>query len=420
LIKNIVPEKGIGLRRQKNVLDPPTPLERMRGGAAPPHDSEVETLVSKTRPLFTLLAAGALAVTTAGGARAASGWQPDPVPIASGNILALARIAPHTTWAAGFQLTSTGGKGSRLNPVVLSRDDRDGRGWQRVATPGDGLASRANALGAHGADDVWVVGDNDPGRSGAFGSPVFTEHWDGRAWQTVPVPTASDVLSAGLFGVSVLNPHDAWAVGSEQILRGGVSSLDSIIEHWDGTAWQPVKLPVDAGATYLTSITANGPHDVWAVGSLDRKPLVLHFDGKAWTPVADLPAVADGGEFNTVVATGPHDVWAAGDAGWASGPLVEHFDGRSWTAVPAPGTGEIFSATATPGGVAFVGYTRRTGVAYGQAYDGRSWTDLGIPAMGEFNSPYAVAAGDGKLTVSGAYGTADGVMHPLMIGTAVR
>ncbi|MEY9926754.1 hypothetical protein ABH926_001376 [Catenulispora sp. GP43] len=377
-------------------------------------------MTSKTRPLSVLLAAGALAVTTAGGAQAAAGWQAQPVPVASGNILALTSLTPHITWAAGFRVTPTAGKATILNPVVLSRDDRNGKGWQPVATPGDALRSRANAISAHSADDVWVVGDNDPGSADSYGKPIFTEHWDGRRWRTAPVPVPSDVFAADLLGISTLNQHDAWAVGTVEVVRGQEIVPDSIVEHWDGTAWQATKLPVDAAAAYLTSVTATGPDDVWAVGSLNAQPLALHFDGETWSRVPGLPAEPGGGELNQVLAEGPHDIWAAGDAGSASGPLVEHYDGRRWTRVAAPGAGEVFAIAETPSGIAFIGYTRADGTPYSEAFDGRKWTDLGLPARGVFDAPYAAVYGDGQLTVSGAYDTSDGAMNPLMIGSSLR
>jgi len=76
--------------------------------------------------------------------------------------------------------------------------------------------------------------------------------------------------------------------------------------------------------------------------------------------------------------------------------------------------------TATPDGVAFIGYTRSTGAPYSEQFDGRHWTDLGLPALGEFVAPYAVAAGGGKITVAGAYDGRDGGPDPLMISAAER
>ena len=120
-----------------------------------------------------------------------------------------------------------------------------------------------------------------------------------------------------------------------------------------------------------------------------------------------------------MIANSPHDIWAAGDAADASGPLIEHFDGHCWTAVAAPGAGDIFAMTKTHSGIAFIGYTRATGVPYSEVYEGKHWTDPGLPALGVFDAPYAVIAGGGRLTVSGAYDTSDGAMHPLMVSRSL-
>ena len=52
-----------------------------------------------------VLTAAAFAVAAGGTAQAAGGWRQDPAPVASGNVLAMAQLDQHTTWAAGFQLT---------------------------------------------------------------------------------------------------------------------------------------------------------------------------------------------------------------------------------------------------------------------------------------------------------------------------
>src|SRR5207249_3786936 len=131
----------------------------------------------------TLVTAFAFAAASVDGAQAAGGWQQDPVPVPSGNVLAMTRVDQHTTWAAGFQLTLNG-KSSILNLMLLARDDRAGSGWKRVATPADSTVSRINALSADGARDVWLVGDNDL----AAHTGILTEHWDGKAWRTVDAP----------------------------------------------------------------------------------------------------------------------------------------------------------------------------------------------------------------------------------------
>ncbi|GAA1996974.1 hypothetical protein [Catenulispora subtropica] len=359
---------------------------------------------SAKRLATALLATAAFAVTSVGGAQAADTWRQDPAPVASGNVLALTRIDQHTTWAAGFQLT-TDGKSSILNPMLLARDDRAGTGWKRIATPADGVASRINALSADGARDVWLVGDNDADAHG----PILTEHWDGKSWRTVDAPVPAGTLSAGFLGVAAVSPRDAWAVGWTQRMRGDESYDTGLLEHWDGQAWRQVKLPAGIPDAELYSITATGPRDIWASGVMadgTDQPVVLHYDGRTWTRPT-VPGTGLYGEFNTIVAAGPNDVWAAGrtllDDKDRGHPLVAHYDGHSWKTVPAPGTGVVFAAAPTPGGVAVVGYDKNTGQPYGEQLDGRGWHSLSLPTVGIDSTPYSMTATAHGLVVGGAY-----------------
>lgn len=362
---------------------------------------------SVKRATVTLLSAAAFTAAAIGTAQAAGRWQQDQVPVPSGNVLAMTQLDPHTTWAAGFQLT-VDGQSSALNPMLLARDDRDDRtggAWKRVATPADTANSRINALSAAGAHDVWLVGDNDPATKGS----ILTEHWDGKSWRIADAPVPAGTVSAGLLGVATLSPHDAWAVGWTQRTRGNDSYDTGLIEHWDGKVWQQVKLPAAVPDTELMGITATGPHDIWASGVLPDgtdQPVLLHYDGHTWTR-ATVPNTGLYGEFNTVVAAGPNDVWAAGrtllDDKDRGHPLVAHYDGHTWKTIPTPGTGVIFAAAPTPGGVTVVGYDKTTDQPYGEQLDGTGWHSLNLPTVGIDSTPYSVSANARGITVGGAY-----------------
>ena len=361
-------------------------------------------MTSAKRVAGILLTAAAFAATTAGTAQAAGDWRQDPAPVASGNVLGMTQVDPHTTWAAGFQLT-VNGQSTTLNPMLLARDDRTGAGWKRVVTPADGVDSRINALSADGARNVWLVGDNASADHGS----ILTEHWDGKSWRVVGAPVPDGTLSAGFLGVATVGARDAWAVGWTQRQRGDLFYDTGIVEHWDGKAWQQVKLPAGIPDASLMSITATGPHDIWAGGVLadgTDQPVLLHYDGKTWTR-ATVPDTGLYGEFNTVVAAAPNDVWAAGrtlvDENDRGHPLVAHYDGHSWKTVPAPGTGVIFAAAPTPGGVAVVGYDKNTGQPYGERLDGGAWQSLNLPAIGIDSTPYSLNVDSHTITVGGAY-----------------
>lgn len=103
-----------------------------------------------------------------------------------------------------------------------------------------------------------------------------------------------------------------------------------------------MQLPRLAGTGNLAGVSAGGPSDVWAVGTIggfQATPYVLHFDGTRWRQV-DAPAAPDGSSLSGVVAVGHDDVWAVGsqDGQLRNGfavlrTLTEHFDGTAWSVV---------------------------------------------------------------------------------------
>ncbi|WP_405878380.1 hypothetical protein OG762_06765 [Streptomyces sp. NBC_01136] len=79
---------------------------------------------------------------------AATAWNREAVPVTPANLLAVAGVDSHTTWAVGAQVTPEG-KASLRTPLLVGRDDRDGLGWRRIPTPADQVSgSRFNAVSA--------------------------------------------------------------------------------------------------------------------------------------------------------------------------------------------------------------------------------------------------------------------------------
>ncbi|MGD1052592.1 MAG: hypothetical protein ABR950_02065 [Candidatus Dormibacteria bacterium] len=240
--------------------------------------------------------------------------------------------------------------------------------------------------------DVWAVGGAGPAGQAAT---TLTEHWNGNTWSIVKSPDASNEAALGgdqLTAVAAVSAADIWAVG--YIGTPGVSSsaqeesqstaVQTLTEHWNGTAWSVVDAP-DAPARdgvepwdVLTSIAATSTDDVWAVGVTEwpltygggnfvaAQPLVEHWNGSYWAIVA-VPdpepappdwALAQGGNppaatatvgsvaLLGVTASSAGDVWLVGgyeaDMGvqtYVPGPwetLTEHWNGTAWSAIPAP------------------------------------------------------------------------------------
>jgi hypothetical protein len=135
-----------------------------------------------------------------------------------------------------------------------------------------------------------------------------------------------------------------------------------VIEHFDGVAWHQVAQPVSTYDSFLVSVSADSPTDIWAVGGqsggTSAPVLVEHFNGTAWTEVAN-PALPAGltyyGWLNAVTALAPGDVWVTGAAiaSASTNPtrqtLALHFGGTGWQVVPSgnPATGSFESVAGT-------------------------------------------------------------------------
>jgi hypothetical protein len=228
---------------------------------------------------------------------------------------------------------------------------------------------------------------------GVFPYTTLIEHWDGTSWKRIPSPspprkgTSGDLLS----GVTALSPNNAWAVGG----LGGISgiTLDTLIEHWNGSSWAVVKSPspVVAG-NELNAVAALSTKDIWAVGGGDTTSakgtaatLALHWDGSTWEQVS----TPNPGAYNDLVGIatvpGTGQLWAVGEKASASfssstTPLVEHWSGSRWTvsATPVVSGGELSGVTALgPQDAWAVGGAGTTALIL--HWNGSRWSRVGAP-----------------------------------------
>lgn len=221
-----------------------------------------------------------------------------------------------------------------------------------------------------------------------------------------------------LSSVSVLSPKAAWAVGGNYGESGPVTSL---IEAWDGTAWQIVANP---GTDLLAGVAAVSQNDVWAVGSVSTyqaKPVTLieHWNGTQWSIVSSPDPGASSNTLSGVVALAANDVWAVGSYSASSStsqPLIERWNGASWQVIASPNpngaTASSFAAVARiPGtshlwatGSARYGPAPSGGIGYFQPlierWDGTAWRIVTAPTLpsgslaGELRGVVALSATD--------------------------
>lgn len=234
-------------------------------------------------------------------------------------------------------------------------------------------------LGVSGtaADDVWAVGWNGFIDFGGLHRPTI-QHFDGTSWSLVNnqlPPIGNSAQNVVLESVTAVARNDVWATGFYSDENTGPFTHPLAL-HYDGTAWQ-VDNPVDVtlSSTFnhvnLNVVKATASNDVWAVGNVSytdtdgnnqSQALIEHWDGTQWQPVRS-PASPTGSAY-TLAALAPFasdDIWALGTSGSdVDGQLLEHWDGTTWTVVPGPALDKhyncgFFGAAATTGAAQAVG-----------------------------------------------------------------
>jgi hypothetical protein len=133
--------------------------------------------------------------------------------------------------------------------------------------PGTGRVDNSlQAVAAVAPDDAWAVGSYQE-KGTRLDEPATDRplalHWDGNRWTVVQLP---DVGQGGLNGVAARAADDVWAVGQTVASSGDDFTVTPLLLHWDGTAWSRVGAPVDEDAS-LSAVTAIPGGGLWAVGT---------------------------------------------------------------------------------------------------------------------------------------------------------
>src|SRR5205823_1270424 len=135
------------------------------------------------------------------------------------------------------------------------------------------------------ANNVWAVG-YAWGGSGAS-TATLTEHWNGTQWSVVPSPNVTTIDNY-LHGVAVISANDVWAVGTSD--DEGTNGFQTLVEHWNGTAWSVVSSPNPDLGNRLYGVAAVSANYVWAVGDYASggiaRTLVEHYTSPCVTPTS--------------------------------------------------------------------------------------------------------------------------------------
>jgi hypothetical protein len=178
---------------------------------------------------------------------------------------------------------------------------------------------------ATSASNAWAVGYVFT----SAGRQSLILHWNGSTWAQVPNPNPSSSWTV-LYAVTATSRTNAWAAGEYVTSDIGYT----LIEHWNGTVWTQVASPTPGGPVVrLSGVAASSARNAWAVGNYGpstaptEQSLILHWNGTAWTQV---PSPDPGGTSGTSVLTGVaargSNAGAVGDYSTSTGiqPLAVH------------------------------------------------------------------------------------------------
>jgi hypothetical protein len=245
-------------------------------------------------------------------------------PISGASAIAVADISPTDAYAIGDSAATATGSLAHWN----------GTAWSSVALPLPANANSnttLNAISADGPSDIWIVGTFLD--SANEQNETFSEHFNGTTWAVVPIPMVNSSNINAFFqfnGIKANSASDVWAVG-ESGVTDVPSSQQTLIEHFNGTAWSIVPSPSPGSIDDLTGVTtSNAANGVWAVGSdtaagtSTRQTLTMNWNGTSWTAVAS-PDTASADALNAVATNpGAAIIWAVGASGTSGSfnPLV--------------------------------------------------------------------------------------------------
>lgn len=303
---------------------------------------------------------------------------------AATTLLGVTAVTSAEAWAVG-------GLGQPEIPTAVAIQRWDGDRWVAVAGPSPGTTlNELRAVDASEPNDVWAVGRTSSG----VGEQPLVLHSDGTVWSNIELPPEIDGV---LNGVAAISPADVWAVGS---VGDPAASLErALVLHWDGAAWTDVGIgrATGGGKSALVDIEGVSPTDLWAVGYQHFRPLILRFDGEAWSR----SPTEIRGTLHAIEASATSEVWAVGTP-------IQRFDGETWAETPIRRGDADLVAVAAIGGLDIwaVGSrpSREPGTTRAAVYrhSDRRWVPVEGPSVAGSDSLSAVdALPDGTLLAVG-------------------
>jgi hypothetical protein len=277
------------------------------------------------------------------------------------------------------------------SPLTLAVSSDCPGQWQVVSSSNTGSGDNSLlAVAAVSANDVWAAGGIGTSSGQILTNQTLIEHWNGSAWSIVPNPNPGHDNNT-IFGLAAVSANDVWAVG--------YSDNSTLVEHWNGSAWSVVPSPNDGPLqNTFYAASAVSANDVWAVGIAlqdggGHSILIEHWNGSAWSIVPGPASVPDKSGLFSIAAVSANDVWAVGNftSDGKFQTLTIHWNGSAWSVVasPSPGstTNTLFGvAAASANDVwavgAYIGASGSAAQTLVEHWNGSAWSAVASPNPG--------------------------------------
>ncbi len=329
------------------------------GGAASAMSGQFHA-VSCTSATF-CMAVGEHATSSGGGATLAERWNgngwsivssPNPAASKFSRLYGVSCTSPSNCIAVGSQYNAT----TQISKALIER--WNGTAWSIVAgavLPGASTSAFLYGVACTSTTFCFAVGQRSV--SGAVGTTVLAERWNGHGWSLVTAPTIANARFLRLKAVSCTSTQHCVGVGYYLPPDGRALTL---AEHWNGTALPRVPsantgtlgdgdLLVSVSCASPSSCIAAGEYELGGVGR--PATFVEQWTGKSWTIVKSADPTHSYSALEGVSCKSATSCVAVGRyqkprSRWDFGPtmtLVERWDGTKWSIASSPNPGPTVS-----------------------------------------------------------------------------
>jgi hypothetical protein len=224
------------------------------------------------------------------------------------------------------------GESDALTSALVYRGS--GSGWSLVDAPAPPA----------GWDDVRFTAVSCPSETScvvlgellrADGTKLIAQRWNGTSWSPLPVERPGEV---GVEAISCTGPQRCVAVGRRDRHLGrrfAPQALAWVLRRGELRLVTPVRPTISTG---LSDVSCVGPTNCTAVGAATARysrPLVEHWNGRAWREIDPEPSTPPGSALSAVECLAPGVCTAVGRGGATRQPrdvLIEQQRSAGWRA----------------------------------------------------------------------------------------